>query len=135
MQIEEKREYRFWFEYIEYDTSQAWGGGHWQLYKSPDKQMLIRVGLSPVYPLDFRAFKTRRPVPEEIEVIIQHHITLDISPDDAAELDQLLRQSFQYQFRSELIPGRRLEIYNDDPLSVEMEKVLNHIGIERELTK
>jgi len=115
---------RFWFEYVEYPGLRAWNGGHWQLYKSLDKEIPIKVILRPLYPLSFPSFMTRRPAPGEIRAYVARHRTLDMSQSDMVEFTRLLKQSFGYQFRSELVPGTRLEICDGTFLCTKMESIL-----------
>jgi len=123
------RKCRFWFEYVKHPTKQAWGGGHWQLFKAPGEQIPISVRLHPLHPLNYLSFHARKPMPEEIAAYVARHVTLEMPLGDQRELAQLLEQSFGYQIRSELVPGVRLEIYDGTFLCAKMESILGRTRI------
>lgn len=117
---------RFWFEFIKHP---AWGGGHWQLFKAPGEQIPILVGLYPLHPLTCPSFNARKPTPGEIGTYVARRITLDMSRGDLVKLTQLLTQSIEYQFRTELVPGARLEIYDGTFLCAKMESILGRAKV------
>lgn len=115
---------KFWFKYVEHPRGGwAWRGGHWQLYRVPAEEIPLSVRLHPQHPLTYYAFETRVPAPGEIMTLMARKSNFDVSAKQQIQCCRLLRESFEYRFRSELTPGTRLEIHKGTALCDLLESI------------